>query len=180
MNMSFQWIETAGGPHVLGPAEALQHWRGIDDWRGNAPDDDSDYARACRVKDYLGKIAHITGEIVILSGDVGPIAWVPAEDNLRGVLVQCLASNGDLELTALLRDWEATDVSTRPYTEELTFCTGPSGVVIFFDASESGSQVDIGGIGTIKLLPGRYRLRASYVETSVCVVVLRDLMPIPD
>jgi hypothetical protein len=175
----FHWIDTTGGPHVLGAVESLKGWGGIEGWHDNGPEDESDYARACAVRRYLGKIPSADGDIVVLSGDRGPIAWVPNADVRGGVLVQCLASDGEDALLALLRDWENTNMGQRSYAEELEFDTGPSGVMTFFDSAESGSGGSLDSREIFTLRPGRYRLLASYVETDDCMVVLRDLRADP-
>jgi hypothetical protein len=125
----------------------------------------------------LGKIPSVGGEIVVLSGDRGPVAWIPYPDGEGGMLVQCLASDGDHALLALLSHWEAKDPDKRPYTENLEFDTGPSGMMALFDSTESGSNSSAQReIFTFR--PGRYQLRAAYVETAHCVVVLRELIAI--
>jgi hypothetical protein len=177
MSAHFHWIDTTGGPHVLGAVECLDGWRGIEDWHPGGREDSSDYARACRVQGYLGKVLSAGAELVVLSGDRGPIARIPYPDGGGGVLIQCLASDGDHALFALLSDWEAKDPDKRPYTENLEFDTGQSGMMALFDSTQSGSKLNPAEREIVTLRLGRYQLFAAYVETAHCVVVLRELIP---
>ena len=60
----------------------MPHWRGIEGWFDHQnPADQSDYARACRVEDWIGNILCHTGSAFVMSGDVGPIAWLQSTSN---------------------------------------------------------------------------------------------------
>jgi hypothetical protein len=70
MSRAHRWIETYGGPHLLLAEELRFCWRGIEGWDDhNDPKDLSDYARACRVKTWLGTLPCNGGTALVLSGD---------------------------------------------------------------------------------------------------------------
>jgi Immunity protein 21 len=93
------WISTTGGPHLLLPEELLPYWRGIDGWNDHRdPSDKSDYARACRVNSWLGLIPCHTGQALVLSGDVGMIAWIPNAHQEGGMLVQWIAVDDEANI----------------------------------------------------------------------------------
>ncbi len=73
----FRWVDTVGGPQILAPIEYLANWRGIEGSADLGADDRTDYAHACQVKVWLGKIpSGANSEVIVLSGDVGSVAWV--------------------------------------------------------------------------------------------------------
>jgi hypothetical protein len=173
---SLQWIETLGGPHLLASTEALHSWHGVEGWRDNGPDDPSDYARACRAgADWLGRIPSPGGDILVFGGDVGAIAWLPDFAAAEvGVFVQWLGCDSEEAVLKVLEDRATTHAAVRDAAEVLEFNTGPSGAMVLFDASESGSDQSANRL-TVALRSGRYRLAAYFVRTDDCMVAVREL-----
>ena len=171
----FRWIDTVGGPHILAPIECLASWRGIEGFADLGPDDRSDYARACKVKDWLGKIpSGANSEVVVLSGDAGAVAWFPNADGDGGLLVQWLECDSEEAILALLSGWGALGPEERVFAEELKFETGQSGTLMLFDATERGSEIVSSGL-KVGLPPGHYEMRAALFKTDNCEVVLREI-----
>jgi hypothetical protein len=92
----------------------------IEGWTDHAdPADQSDYARACRVTIWLGSIVCRGGVAVVLSGDVGDVAWYADDQDDRGFLVQWIAVNDErligpaLKAPTLRSDPESVD-TVRP------------------------------------------------------------------
>jgi hypothetical protein len=178
MTDRFIWVDTTGGPHILMPLEQSSTWRGTKGSTDLGPDDLSDYAAACRVgKKFLGKVRSGAGhEVVVLSGDVGPVAWFAGPGGEAGVLVQWLGCDSEEAVLALLKVWHSDPLNELLYEEVLEFETGSSGSMQLFDAAESSDQRSVTGT-TIRLPFGRYKIRAAYVETANCIVVLRAVAP---
>ena len=171
----FRWIDTDGGPHILSPIECLKSWCGIEGSANLGPDDKSDYARACKVRGWLGKIpsgAH--AEVVVLSGDVGLVTWFPNADGDGGLLVQWLGCDSEEAILTLLSAWEALGPEDRIFAEPLKFNTGKSGTLMLFDATERGSEITSSGL-KLDLPPGHYEIRAALFKNDNCEVVLREI-----
>src|SRR5258706_13597929 len=97
-----RWVDTGGGPHVLLPQELRANWRGTEGWISHFdPLDVSDYARACRITDWLGVLTCGEAQTLVLSGDVGPIAWFPRTPE-HGHLVQWIAADDEESIEAAL------------------------------------------------------------------------------
>ena len=160
---------------MLLPEELLDFWRGIEGWRDHTdPSDASDYARACRVKTWLGVISCHTGEGLVLSGNVGPVAWIADVHNSGGYLVQWIGVDDEASIRAVLSGAEIANVLADPRAEEVEFSTGPSGVLRLFDSSESGSKLR-DDCETLRLVPGSYRVRAGYFKSKSLMVVVRQI-----
>ncbi len=173
----YDWFETAGGPAALIPSEKIAGWRGIEGWEGNTPEDQSDYARACRVRDWIGKVTSSNEvDVVILSGDVRSVAWFPNERGVGGTIVRWIYSDSEDLIDLILRERPAPSEPARP-ENSLDFDTGPSGEMYLFDSAEPGLS-PIFECLKLELQPGRYHLIASYVETPKCAVVLMDIVPV--
>lgn len=169
------WIETTGGPHLLIAEELLIGWRGVEGWRDHEdPDDKSDYARACRVESWLGLIPCGAGEVVVFSGEAGPIAWFDDEKNDSGVFIQWVGADSDAQIAAAVRSGAVLRCLTQDNAEDIAFSAGASGRLRLMDSSDVGAD-PIDSALTIDLQPGRYRLRAGYFETESLMLVVRAL-----
>lgn len=115
--------------------------------------------------------------VVVLGGDVGPIAWLAQTDCTGGMLIQIIACDGDAPISTLLRNPTLIDPDRLSSAEQIEFDTGASGTLVLIDASESGNSV-VNERETLELRPGRYRLFAFYVDNDVCKVVIRQLMAV--
>jgi hypothetical protein len=116
--------------------------------------------------------------VLVLSGDVGSIAWFPNPDGLCGLLVQWLGCDSEDALLDLLSGWKALAPKDRAFAETLKFETGQSGALILFDATERGSEAASKGL-TLTLPPGHYEMRATLFETDNCEVVLGEIRATP-
>lgn len=173
MTHTRNWVTTTGGPHLLIAEEQLEDWRGTEGWRDHMdPGDQSDYARACRVTTWLGSIPCHEGSAVVLSGDVGDIAWYPAKGADQGFLVQWIGVNDEALIEPVLRSTDMRDLLDDPKAERLEFETGSSGVMWLIDASECGKNLQ-DGYEILRLKPGRYVASAAYYQSADLMIVVR-------
>lgn len=169
------WIATTGGPHLLIPEEQLRHWRGSEGWFDHRdPADQSDYARACRVTTWLGSIPCHDGTAVVLSGDVGDIAWYPTAQGYEGFLVQWLGVDDERLIEPALHSGDMRKLLDSSDVEQLEFDTGLSAAMWLIDASNPGSDL-IGPNQVLRLRPDRYLARAAYWESPGLIIVVRQL-----
>jgi len=169
------WIETTGGPHLLIPAEQLPHWRGIEGWSDHAdPADQSDYARACRVTSWLGSVVCGDGQAVVLSGDVGDVAWYGNDKDDGGFLVQWLGVDDEWLIGPALQASKLRDDLDGSDAERLEFETGASGVMRLIDASNRGDDLRSNYL-TLALRPGRYLAKAAYYRSDGLAIVVREI-----
>ncbi len=172
---SIIWTETLGGPHLLVAEELLGYWEGSKGWWDHRdPDDNSDYARACRVDGWLGRIPCGSGDALVLSGDVGPIAWFSGSHRQSGVLAQWIAADGESDVITAVLSGEALRALSHPDTEEIEFETGASGAMRLIDSVDSGSELMLPS-QVVCLDPGAYVVRAAYFETSDLALVIRQM-----
>lgn len=175
MNRTRTWIDTAGGPHLLIPEEQLPHWRGIEGWRNHEdPEDQSDYARACRVTNWLGLIVCGDGSAVVLSGDVGDVAWYADDQDDRGFLVQWIGVDDEGLIDLALRMPQLRDGLCGSDAEWIQFETGTSGVMWLIDAADRGDDLR-GNFLILALRPGRYLARAADCESPGLAIVVREI-----
>ena len=180
MSNILNWIETTGGPHVLLPEELAPFWRGVEGWFDHLdPTDRSDYARACRVEDWLGLIPCHSGSALVFSGDVGPIAWVPTVTTQvgrgqAGYFVQWIGIDDEREIAPVLKSRLVQDRLASSKADMITFNTGENGRMLLLDASDDGSHL-IGEHASIELVPGVYVVRANYIETPTMMMVVREI-----
>jgi hypothetical protein len=168
------WIDTTGGPHVLIPKELVVHWKGVIGWFDNASlQDQSDYARACRVSGWLGLVPCGAGSAVVLSGDVGRMAWLPEIQSL----VLWIAGDGENYILDVARNGRLLGALSGANTEELTFSTGPSGTMHLFDSSLSAEASTPNG-QTIVFPPGQKVIRAGYFNDARASVVVRQILAV--
>lgn len=157
------------------PAEMLGHWRGIEGCRDISDQTDlSDYARACRVKTWLGSIAGRDGAVIVLSGDVGDIAWHPGERSESGFLVQWIGIDDEQLIEPALRSQEMQNLLEGSLGERLEFDTGPSGAMWLINASDRGDRLQ-GEFSVLALRPGRYRALAGYYADEGMMMVVRQI-----
>jgi Immunity protein 21 len=172
-----KWIDTTGGPHVLLAEELLSHWRGVEGaFDHRDPHDLSDYARACRVTSWLGTITCGTAIALVLSGDAGPIAWIPNASGRGGVLVQWIGVDDEQRIDIVLQSEELASLLASPDVETVDFDVGATGRMRLFDSADSGNDM-IGDSQELRLSPGRYRMRAAYYESPELMIVVRDISP---
>lgn len=170
-----RWIDTNGGPHLLLAEEQLGDWRGVEGYRDRA--DLSDYARACRITSWIGTITCGTGVALVLSGDVGPIAWIPNAAGHGGFLVQWIGVDDEQQIETALRSEELAKLLLSPEAETVEFDAGTTGMMRLFDSTDPGDNMR-GDSQVLSLRPGRYRMRAVYHESQEIMIVVREISPI--
>ena len=175
-----QWCETLGGPHVLLSEESQFYWRGSEGYRDHAdPNDHSDYAKACRVDGWLGILDRDGYAVLVFGGDVGPVASYQDSDEDLVYFVQWLGVDHEDEILAALDDPDIQTIFSDVNSEEVSFITGKSGHLTLLDAAEQGREVR-GESAKLKLLPGRYTVRAGYLETETLIIVVRKFQKTND
>jgi Immunity protein 21 len=175
MGRAYRWIATTGGPHVLIAEEVVRHWRGIEGWYDHRdPNDQSDYARACRVTGWLGSIRCGQGTALVLSGDSGDIAWFPNDRDDGGHLVQWIGVDDESLIPPLLRSAKLASRLAAPTSEQIAFDSGLTGTMRLFDAGRQGADTE-GGHQIIALPPGRYQMRANYFQANSLAIVVREI-----
>jgi hypothetical protein len=176
MIRAHRWIGTTGGPHLLIAEELLAYWRGIEGWHDHGdPKDQSDYARACRITTWLGAISCHGGTAVVLSGDVGDIAWMPTQCGEGGFLVQWLAVDDESLIEPTLRSKDMPKIFSSSKAETLEFHSGPSGAMRLFDASELGCNLRDDS-QVLALKPGKYRMRAGCFDSPRVLIIVREIL----
>ena len=86
---SLKWLESTGGPLLLIEKVFLPYWDGY------APTETgvTDYERACKVGDYLGRIEVGPGYGVVLGEEPFSTTWWQPDENRNGLLVRWVYAN---------------------------------------------------------------------------------------
>lgn len=175
MTRTHNWIATTGGPHLLIADEQLLHWQGIEGWRDHRdPDDQSDYARACRVTTWLGSIACHQGKAVVLSGDAGDIAWYSNDQGDGGFLVQWIGVDDERLIEPALGTLQLRDILESSDAERLELETGASGTMWLIDATDRGRGLR-SNHQALALRPGSYLAKAAYYCSAGLAIVVREI-----
>jgi hypothetical protein len=170
-----RWIETTGGPHLLIAEELLHYWRGTKGWHDHRdPNDQSDYARACRITTWLGQVQCNAGTALVLSGDVGDMAWMPNPLHEGGFLVQRLGVDDEKLIEPTLNNPALANLLEAPDAEAIEFHTGPSGAMRLFDSAEPGDELR-GDSQVLTLKPGSHRMRAGIFRSAGIMIVVREI-----
>ena len=170
----YNWIKTGGGPHLLLPEELLFFWRGIEGWSDHRElSDTSDYARACRVTDWLGAVPCHDGRALVLAGDVGPVAWISDGTGRGGKLIQVICMDDEANISAALLSYQPGGL-LKSDDEQIEFKTGSSGRLFLFDSAEPGDN-RLGISEVIELVPGTYHLSAVRCVTEKMTIIVRSI-----
>ncbi|MFD5518952.1 immunity 21 family protein [Streptomyces sp. NPDC127066] len=163
-----QWVESGGGPLIAIPETVLPFWAGAD-----GDDMSCDYDRACDVEGFIGLLPVGDTRALVLGDEPASTTYLPE----HGTFVRWRAARSEDELlaavpTALERaEWDP---------EEEAEWTVP-GPVVLFEAVWSGTSSESRDRLRVVLEPGRYGVRAAFVEprpgTRVGLVQLRRLTP---
>lgn len=173
MDDVFRWIWTLGGPHLVAPREWVAAWGGDRGWRENAPDDPSDYARACRSLNYTSVEPNGGGVLAVLSGVAGAVTWIPCGHG-EGVIVQWVGCDSEALVQEAIADPRPFADRCEGEAEEIDFATGPSGDLVIFDSVEIGDE-PFGERLSFSVRPGTYRIWSGAVEPPGCMLVVRML-----
>ena len=176
MSNPYDWIETGGGPHLLVPEELLPMWRGIEGWSEHGdPNDRSDYARACRVTNWIDTIRCGDGSATVLAGDVGPIAWIATDGVDGGYFVQWLGIDDEADILPALSSRRLQDALADETLEHAVLQTGASGMLRLIDSADVGTDL-VQPNRSINLKPGSYDIHAGYIETETLMMIVRKLV----
>ena len=151
--MENTWVHSLGGPLILIPQSACQHWTGAP---RNYPNEEGDYGRACAVDDFIDLIDVGPARALVLGDDPARTTFLPA----HGILLREIAGDDDDEIReAAIRLLPAMSWSSRLLWE----VTEP---LVLFD-----SVYDYGHVAAdskehihVDLAPGRYTVEAAYLE----------------
>ena len=122
----------------------------------------------------MGRIPCGTGDALVLSGDVGPIAWFSESNRQSGVLAQWIAADRESDVITTVLSGEALRALSHPDTEEIEFETGASGAMRLIDSVDSGSELMLPN-QVVSLDPGAYLVRAGCLEASDLTLVIRQV-----
>jgi hypothetical protein len=154
----------------------LPLWRGVEGCSDKtAPNDQSDYDRACSVQDYNGVLSCGNGDAFVLGGDVGDVAWFSNSDGEGGLFAQWIFADSRESMERAVASAETARLLDKAETVGTIFRTGPSGMLRLFDAAEPGDDINCES-EQIVLRPGTYDIRAVYVEIADFAVILRGLL----
>jgi hypothetical protein len=126
------------------------------------------------VTNWLGSIVCADGAAVVLSGDVGDVAWYGDDQDGRGFLVQWLGVDDEQLIDPALKTSKLRNDLDGPDAERLVFETGASGVMWLIDASDRGGDLRSNHL-TLALRPGRYLARAAYCHWTGLTIVVREI-----
>jgi hypothetical protein len=144
-----EWVESGGGPLILVPEAVLPFWAGAD-----GDETSSDYDRACEVEGYIGLLPVGDTRALVLGDEPASTAFLPE----HGTFVRWCAA--DSESALLDRVPEA--LRTAEWEPEVEWDV--PGDVRLFDAAWPGDESEHTEHLRVTLAPGRYAVRAAYVE----------------
>lgn len=144
-----EWVESGGGPLIAIPEVVLPFWAGAD-----GDELSSDYDRACEVDGQIGLLPVGDTRALVLGDDPASTAFLPE----HGMFVRWCAA--DSEAALLARVPQALDVAE--WEPEVQWDV--PGPVVLFDAAWPGNESVRTDHLRVSLEPGRYTVRAAYVE----------------
>ncbi|MFD4613102.1 immunity 21 family protein [Streptomyces sp. NPDC058451] len=144
-----EWVESEGGPLIVVPEVVLSSWSGAD-----SDESETDYDRACGVDGYAGLVAVGQSQALVLGDDPASTSFLPE----RGLFVRWCAAESEEELLGSV-DAALADAAWEP--EQLWDVPGP---VVLFDSAWPGDELEPENHLRVDLEPGRYSVRATYVE----------------
>ena len=174
-DVKLDWVDTLGGPHLLISAELLHSWSGIDGWFDHLSlEDNSDYARACRVKNWIQLLETGDGNALVLSGDAGAISWIPNSDKNGGLLIQWIGADNDQQILNAIENGSVLGCLSDEKSERLTFNVNGSGLMYLIDSVDDGKNLNEPFL-ELKLAAGQHLVEAGYYEDANLMLVIRKL-----
>lgn len=157
--MLYTWVRSAGGPFLVAPESELGHWGGV------ADDDDmdgpvetwGDYGRACSVERSIGLVTIGSQQALVLADEPARTTYLPAER----MFVRWVAADSEEELVAAARRALREHITWDPDEDLVWEVREP---VLLFDSAWAGTEIEVDNKLHIALDPGRYRVRATYIE----------------
>nr|WP_063818136.1 Imm21 family immunity protein [Herbidospora sakaeratensis] len=157
------WVSSLGGPLIAIPESACRHWNG--GRLMNRFDDEGDYRRACDVNGYIGLIDVGPAKALVLGDDPADTTFLPASN----LFVRWIAAESPAEIL----DVAIQAVGSAHWDEELTWDV--EGPVILFDSVFGYDDLITEDHLLVELSPGRYTVRAAYIETETVRTVIVQL-----
>ncbi|GGN52309.1 hypothetical protein GCM10011579_009190 [Streptomyces albiflavescens] len=159
-----EWVESGGGPLIAIPEVVLPFWSGAD-----GDDMSSDYDRACDVEGFIGLVPVGDTRALVLGDEPASTSYLPE----HGTFVRWCAAESEDELLAGV----PAALAAAEWEREVQW--NVPGPVVLFDAAWPGTASARTDHLRVALAPGRYAVRAAYVEpgpeTWVGLVQLRRL-----
>ncbi|KUJ54112.1 immunity 21 family protein [Streptomyces sp. NPDC093228] len=143
------WVESGGGPLIAIPEVVLPFWAGAD-----GDETSSDYDRACEIEGYIGLVPVGDTRALVLGDEPASTAFL-AE---FGTFVRWCAADSE----AALLDRVPEALRTAQWEPEVQWDV--PGDVVLFDAAWPGHESTRTEHLRVALEPGRYTVRAAYVE----------------
>jgi hypothetical protein len=144
-----EWVESDGGPLIAIPEVVLPFWAGAD-----GDETTSDYDRACEVDGLIGLLPVGDTRALVLGDEPASTAFLPQHETF---VRWCAA---DSEAALLDRIPEALEAAE--WEPEVQWDV--PGAVVLFDAAWPGNESARADHLRVALEPGRYAVRAAYVE----------------
>ncbi|NQU24810.1 MAG: hypothetical protein HQ567_26300 [Candidatus Nealsonbacteria bacterium] len=180
-----RWISSEGGPLLLLDERSLDRWGGVVDEITGTPNNESwspggkctDYDRACRINEYLGRIPVGDAEALVLGDLPMQTAWIPGGHRDDGVLVRWMFAESEEEVVDSLRI-----IPGGIFRREFLFrVEGPK--LLLFDSGLAGRNVKSRPEEylSIELEPGLYQIETAVYEPDekTCMVVHRFKLSAP-
>jgi hypothetical protein len=142
-------VESDGGPLIAIPEVVLPFWAGAD-----GDETTSDYDRACEVDGLIGLLPVGDTRALVLGDEPASTAFLPQHETF---VRWCAA---DSEAALLDRIPEALEAAE--WEPEVQWDV--PGAVVLFDAAWPGNESARADHLRVALEPGRYAVRAAYVE----------------
>lgn len=144
-----EWVESGGGPLIAVPEVVLPFWAGAD-----GDEMSSDYDRACEVEGYIGLVPVGDTRALVLGDEPAATAYLPE----HGTFVRWCAAESE----AALLDRVPEALRTADWEPDVPWDV--PGDVVLFDAAWPGNESAHTDHLRVALEPGRYTVRAAYVE----------------
>ncbi|WP_212996721.1 Imm21 family immunity protein [Winogradskya consettensis] len=157
------WVSSLGGPLVVVPRSALTLWDG---------GDEGDYGRACAVDGYLGLVAVGQQRALVLGDEPTLTTYLPAER----LFLRWAAAYEEADLVSAARRAVRDGVEWDAGEDVRWVVDGP---VVLFDSVWPGADLEPDNHLVVDLLPGTYRVRATYRVDGDNWMVLVQLQPVP-
>lgn len=174
-----KWLETLGGPHLLVSTESLRSWNGLERAFDHLSSEDiSDYARACRIKNWVGMIEVGESNALVLSGDAGAISWISNSDSIGGLLVQWIGADSEQQILEGIENGSVLNCLTDSNAERLIYSVNGSGLMYLIDSVDSGKDLRQPYIN-IDMTAGEYLVESGYFEDPDLMLIVRRFTKTP-
>lgn len=156
MSHNLKWITSGGGPLVLVPEGLVHLWRGIDN---------SDYARACGIPDYIGILPIGAGQGLVLGDEPLQTTWLPDKGN--GTLVRWICADSETSIVA-----HALQVPDNLFAASGCEFRSQEKCLRLFDSAVAGGSLSPEQFLAVDLEPGRYKVFTALYRPDVSTAIL--------